>query len=480
MLDSRPMITPAAQSLFDKLWASHQVAQVGESPEDAQDLIYIDRIFLHERTGSIALKSLQEMGRKVKDPARVFCTIDHVVDTFPGRGDDTLLPSGREFISTTRAACQAANIRLFDIDDPWQGISHVIAAELGIVLPGLSTVCPDSHTCTLGAMGALAIGIGSSEAEHALATNTLQFHKPPSMRLVCKGTLQQGVSAKDLALHLIAHYGSRGGKGCAVEFAGPAVEALELEARYTLCNMAAEFGAFTAVIAPDEKVFAALRGTGYAPSGDNWDRAVSFWRGLGSDTGAHFDTELEIDAAGVKPMVSWGNSPQHSIAIDQAIPDPDEQEDALVADAMRKALGYQDLHAGDKLRGLPIDAAFIGSCTNARLSDLRIAAQIVHGLKVANGIRAVVVPGSQSVKHAAEAEGLDEIFQGAGFEWRESGCSMCFHAGGETFGAGKRVISTTNRNFEGRQGPGTRTHLASPAVVAASALAGCVSSPPAV
>ena len=254
------MITPAAQSLFDKLWASHQVAQVGESPEDAQDLIYIDRIFLHERTGSIALKSLQEMGRKVKDPARVFCTMDHVVDTFPGRGDDTLLPSGREFITTTRAACQAANIRLFDIDDPWQGISHVIAAELGIVLPGLSTVCPDSHTCTLGAMGALAIGIGSSEAEHALATNTLQFHKPPSMRLVCKGTLQPGVSAKDLALHLIAHYGSRGGKGCAVEFAGPAVEALELEARYTLCNMAAEFGAFTAVIAPDEKVFAALRG----------------------------------------------------------------------------------------------------------------------------------------------------------------------------------------------------------------------------
>ncbi|PZN97356.1 MAG: 3-isopropylmalate dehydratase [Alphaproteobacteria bacterium] len=450
-------------SLFDKLWAAHAIA---ETPGGAT-IIAIDRIFLHERTGAAALNSLAAAGRGVADPARAFVAMDHIVDTRPGRTDATTMPGGTAFITETRAAAHAAGLTVFDIGDPDQGIVHVVSPELGIVLPGLTLVAPDSHSCTQGAVGALAWGIGSTEAEHALATGTLRIDRPPTMRVTFDGTLRPGVTAKDMALALIARHGAAGGQGHAIEFAGSAVTALPMEARMTLCNMATEFAAFSAVIAPDDTTFAWLRGRRYAPAGALWDRALAEWRQLPGDADAAFDREISIDAAGIAPMVSWGTSPAQSVPLDGVVP----------ADAAPGSLAYMGLHPGQPLAGLAIDGAFIGSCTNSRLSDLQRAAAIVAGRHVANGVRAIVVPGSSAVKRAAEAEGLDAVFTAAGFEWRESGCSMCFFAGGESFGAGQRVISSTNRNFESRQGPGTRTHIASPEVVAASAIAGRISAP---
>ncbi len=454
-------------SLFDNLWARHAIA---ETPGGAT-IVAIDRMFLHERTGAAALNSLKAAGRRVADPARVFATIDHIVDTWPGRGDATAVPGGTAFITETRSACAEAGITLFDVGSPDQGIVHVISPELGIVLPGLTLVAPDSHTCTQGAFGALAWGIGSTEAEHALATGTLRIVKPRSMRVTFDGVLPPGVTAKDMALALIAAHGSAGGQGYAIEFAGSAVTALPMEGRMTLCNMATEFAAFAGFIAPDAATDAWLRGRRYAPAGTLWDAAVADWRSLTSDGDARFDHEIVIDAATLRPMVSWGTSPAQSVAIDAAVP---EFTGTTTRAAYDKALAYMGLAAGQRLAGLAIGAAFIGSCTNSRLSDLQRAADIVRGHHVADSVRAIVVPGSTAVKRAAEAAGLDRIFIDAGFEWRESGCSMCFYAGGESFGAGERVISSTNRNFESRQGPGTRTHIASPETVAASAIAGCI------
>ena len=395
---------------------------------------------------------MKEAGRPVVDPARVFAVMDHIVDTRPGR-DGTLMKGGNAFITETRAACHDAGITLFDVHDPDQGITHVISPELGIILPGLTLIAPDSHTCTQGAFGALAWGIGSSEAEHAMATGTLRVTKPETMRVTFTGSLADGVTAKDMILHLIAEHGASGGKGCVVEFAGDAVTALYMEGRMTLCNMATEFGAFTGMIAVDFKTFDYLEGRRYAPD------PLPDWSDLKSDDGAHFVYEIGIDASAITPMVSWGTSPEQSISVYSKVP---AQND------------YMGLAAGQAIAGLPIDVAFIGSCTNSRLSDLRRAAGIVAGHHVAKGVLALVVPGSSAVKRAAEAEGLDRIFIDAGFEWRESGCSLCFYAGGESFPAGSRVISSTNRNFEGRQGPGIRTHIASPDVVAASAIAGVI------
>ncbi len=404
---------------------------------------------------------MRQNGRKLLDPTRVFAVMDHIVDTRPGRSDATLMPGGEAFITETRAACHDAGITLFDVNDPDQGITHVISPELGIVLPGLTLIAPDSHTCTQGAFGALAWGIGSSEAEHAMATGTLRVAKPKTMRVTFDGTLRPGVTAKDMILHLLSTRGAGGGAGHIVEFSGSTVIDLDVEGRMTLCNMATEFAAFSGIIAPDKKTIAWLEGLRFAPA------TLPDWSSLTTDAEAVFDREIMIDTGEIGPMVSWGTSPGHSVRLSGVVP----------VDAPARALDYMGLAAGDTLAGLPIDVAFIGSCTNSQLSDFRRAAAIVDGKHVAEGVLALVVPGSSAVKRAAEAEGIDRIFTSAGFEWRESGCSLCFYAGGESFPPGSRVISSTNRNFEGRQGPGIRTHIASPEVVAASAIAGRIVAP---
>ncbi|MFN4020755.1 MAG: 3-isopropylmalate dehydratase large subunit [Erythrobacter sp.] len=447
------------QTLFAKIWDAHRIADTAGGAH----LIAIDRVFLHERTGAAALRRMAETGRAVLDPARVFAVMDHIVDTRPGRGDGTLMPGGEGFITETRAAAHAAGITLFDVNDRDQGIIHVISPEQGIVLPGLTLVAPDSHTCTQGAFGALAWGIGSSETEHAMVTGTLRMERPRTMRVTFTGKLAPGVSAKDMALALIAAHGAGGGAGHAVEFAGEAVRALDMEGRMTLCNMATEFSAMTGIIAPDRQAFSYLAGRPYAPAAFD----DPYWATLGSDPDAAFDREITIDASTIAPMVSWGTSPQHAIPVTGTVPQ-----------GPQRAHDYIGLAPGTRLAGTPVDAAFIGSCTNSRITDLRRAAALLKGRRIAPSIRkALVVPGSLAVKRQAEAEGLDQIFEAAGFEWRMSGCSLCFYAGGESFPEGARVISSTNRNFEGRQGPGIRTHIASPETVAASAIAGAIADP---
>ena len=460
-----------AQTLFEKLWQEHLV----EKQSDGTDLIYIDRVFLHERTGSIALSSLRADGREIFCPEQVFCCMDHIVDTYPDRSDETTMPSGRDFIVATREGAHEAGLTLFDLDDPRQGIVHVVSPEQGIVQPGITLVCPDSHTCTQGAFGALAWGIGSSEAEHALVTKTLRVSKPKSMRVSFEGVLAAGVSAKDMILHLIARFGASGGSGYVLEFSGSAVADLCMEGRMTLCNMAVEFSAFTGLIAPDHKTIDYLRGKPYAPVGTLWDDAVQYWQQLSTDKDATFDREIVIDCTDIEPQVTWGTSPEHAIPINGLIATAFGHE--AQASVYDKALEYMGLTAGQPIAGQPIDCVFIGSCTNARISDLRLAASILRGNKIRPGMRAICVPGSMQVKAQAEIEGLDRIFIDAGFEWRASGCSMCFFAGGEHFDFQQRVVSTTNRNFESRQGPQTRTHLASPATVAASAVTGVITDP---
>lgn len=458
------------RTIIEKLWDEHSVADLG----DGSHLLYIDRVMFHERTGSIALKGLAAAGRAVRNPEQVFGCMDHIVDTIPGRTDATMVPGGIAFITETREAAMAAGVHLFDLGDDRQGIVHVVSPEQGIAVPGVTLVCPDSHTCTQGALGALAWGIGSTEAEHAMATKTLVVRKPRLMRVSFEGQPGHGVTAKDLILHLIGEYTASGGGGYAIEFAGPAVRAMPMEARFTLCNMAVEFGAWTGIIAPDETTFAYSEGRPFAPQGQLWDQALAHWRGLPTDADATFDREIVIDCANIVPQVTWGTSPQHEIGIDGVVPDPADESDDNRRKSMVRALEYMGLEPGTPLEGIPIDSAFIGSCTNSRLSDLRSAASILQGRKVADGVKAICVPGSGQVKLAAEAEGLDRVFTEAGFEWREAGCSMCFFAGGENLGMDKRAVSSTNRNFENRQGPRTRTHLASPTTVAASAIAGAL------
>jgi 3-isopropylmalate/(R)-2-methylmalate dehydratase large subunit len=449
------------RTLFEKLWDQHKVARL----PDGSELIYIDRIFLHERTGCIALNGLQETGRELKNPKQVFCTMDHIIDTFPGRSDKTLMPGGTEFITKTREAAKFFNIRLFDINDHDQGISHVVSAEQGITLPGLTVVCPDSHTCTLGALGALAWGIGTSDCEHALSTETLRVDKPKQMRVCFEGSLKPGVSSKDMIMYLIKKYGATGGLGMAIEFCGPVIAQLSMEGRFTLCNMTTEFSGFTALISPDNTTFEYLAGRTYTPKGRQWQQATKDWKMLFSDENAVFDTELTINCSEISPMVSWGTSPAQSVFISDCIP-------VLQDAAKQNAAHYMNLTSEQSLINVPIQAAFIGSCTNGRLSDLQAAAEILKGHKVNPNVKAVCTPGSAKVKLEAEKMGLHTIFIAAGFEWREPGCSLCFYAGGEGFSDGQRIISTTNRNFEGRQGRGARTHIASPMMVAAAAIEG--------
>lgn len=455
-----------SRTLFDKIWAQHTVTDL----HDNSTLLYIDRVFLHERTGSIALKSLEEKNRDVAKPEHAFCTMDHIIDTFPGRGDETLMPSGKEFIQSTREAAKRSNIQLFDINDKDQGISHIVSAEQGITLPGLTVVCPDSHTCTLGALGAMAWGIGSSECEHALSTQTLHVAKPAQLLVRFEGKLNKGVTAKDLILTLISRYTSAGAKGMAIEFSGSAVSNMSMDGRFTLCNMATEFSAFTAIIAPDQTTFDYVKGRPLAPQGKQWQHALEAWSEFKSDDLAVYDDEIIINCDEITPMVSWGTSPEHSISIEQDLGlDQSKQPESI-----SNALDYIDIEANQKLEGLPIDGVFIGSCTNSRLSDLIAASEILDGRKIKDNIKAICTPGSAQVKSAAEEMGLDAIFKSAGFEWREPGCSLCFYAGGEGFEPGQRVVSTTNRNFRGRQGPEVRTHLASPLMAAAAAIEGCI------
>ena len=450
------------RTLLDKLWDSHCIAV----DDNGESLLYMDRVVVHERTGSIALDTLRADARAVRRPEHAFCVVDHIVDTTPGRSDETLVPGGRELIVTTRRHAESFGLRLFDVGDDDQGICHLVSAEQGIALPGLSLACSDSHTCTLGALGALALGIGSSEAEHVLATSTLRLAKPQNLKVVMDGIPGPFVTAKDLALGLIAEHGVAGGEAAGVEFSGESVTALPLDGRMTLCNMAAEFGAVTALVRPDERVYAQTANARFAPI----EPPLGYWRSLVSDDDAVFDSTIRFDAGGIEPRVTWGTSPEHGINIGDRVPVPADA-------AQHRALAYAGLEPGTPIAGVPIDAAFIGSCTNSRLTDLRAAAELLRNRHVAPGVAAVCVPGSGRVKRAAEAEGLDRVFRDAGFEWRESGCSMCFYAGGETFGPGKRVMTTTNRNFENRQGPGTLSHLASPVVVAASAVRGRITHP---
>ncbi len=462
------MTQSGGQTIFDKLLAAHEVRRF----DDGSSLVLIDRIMLHERTGAVALSNMRAENRTIMAPESVFCTIDHIVDTTPGRIHRSRMPGGEVFIDALREQAQAFGLTLFDTDDPRQGIVHVIAPEQGIALPGLSFVCPDSHTCTLGGLGAFAWGIGTSDCEHALVSRTLRIGPFKQMRVNLTGKPPEWLTAKDIIIHLISRHSASGAKGYMIEFAGEAVRRMDIEARLTLCNMAIEFGAFTGIVAPDAKTIQYVTGRPYAPTPDTQEAAEAYWASLRSDDHCTFDREITLDTSELSPIVTWGTSPEHAVPIDSPVPSGETGDQSHA-----RALAYMGLEPGTQLTDLPVDAAFIGSCTNSRLSDLRRAARMLEGRTVASGVKAVCVPGSTQVRRAAEAEGLDRIFRAAGFEWREAGCAMCFYAGGETFGDSARVISSTNRNFEGRQGPGVRTHIASPETVALSAVNGRISNP---
>jgi 3-isopropylmalate/(R)-2-methylmalate dehydratase large subunit len=455
-----------AATLFDKIWDRHVVANLG----DGYALLHISRHLMHDG-GSRAFLAIKERGYTVRNPELTFATFDHVISTEPGRTAETN-PALTARIYSMRADAKAAGVRLFDLGEPGQGIVHVIGPELGLTLPGTLLVCGDSHTCTHGGMGALAFGIGSSEVVHVLATQTIVQRRPRQLRATFEGTRAPGVTPKDMILHLIGVIGAAGGTGYAVEYAGSAIRALDVEGRLTICNLSIELGSKCGIIAPDETTFAHLAGRPYAPTGEAWDAAVGDWRILPSDPDAHFDREVAIDVDRIAPQITWGTSPEHVVGVDGRIPDPAAVGDVDRRNALQAALDYMDLKPGALIAGTPVDWVFIGSCTNSRMSDLRAAAAVANGRKVAGTVRAWVVPGSENVKRQAEAEGLDQVFKKAGFEWREPGCSMCLAMNNETVPPGQRSVSTSNRNFVGRQGPGARTHLASPAMAAAAALAG--------
>ncbi len=457
------------QTMFDKIWQQHVVADLGEG----WALLHIDRHLLHDLSGGRALEALAERGLAARNPELAFATPDHAVSSAPGRTADSY-PPGAVLHHGLQARALASGIAFFDLGQDGQGIVHVMAPELGIVLPGTTLICGDSHTCTNGALGALAFGVGSSELTHALATQTLRQRKPRTMRLRFEGACSPHVGPKDLILHAIGQLGAKAGTGFAVEYAGAAVRAMTQEQRMTLCNLSIEMGAKIGMIAPDDTTYAYLRSRRYAPKGAAFDAALAAWRHLPSDPDAVFDREAVIDAASVAPTVTWGTSPEHAMGVDGLVPDPDAAPDQATRQARRAALDYMDLAPGQPIAGTRVDWVFIGSCTNGRLSDLRQAAAVIGGRHVADWVTAWVVPGSERVKRDAEAEGLDRVFRDAGFAWREPGCSMCVAANGERVPPGMRSVSTSNRNFVGRQGPGARTHLASPAMAAAAALAGAI------
>jgi 3-isopropylmalate/(R)-2-methylmalate dehydratase large subunit len=454
---------------FERIWDQHVIADYG----GGRALIHIDRHFAHEGTSARAYDGLRRAGLPVRRPDLTVGTIDHGICTLPGRTLETWKPSGPRNLAMKKN-CEEFGVRLFSIDDPRHGIVHVAGPHLGFALPGCTYVCGDSHTATVGGVGAWAWGIGTTEVMQVFATQTLIMRKPKTLRAEFHGALPEGIYAKDMILALIGRYGVDAGVGYVVEYGGPAIRSMPVEGRMTIANMSIEFGARGGIIAADDTTFEYLQGREMAPKGALWDRAVQDWRALFDTQDAVYDRVINIDCSTLRPQVTWGNSPQDVISIDQAVPDPSSFAQADRRVMADRALDYMGLTPGAPIEGTPIDIAFIGSCTNGRLSDLRAAAGIALGRKVNPGVKAIVVAGAAHVKQAAEAEGLHTIFQEAGFEWREAGCSMCVAAGGDIVPPGLRSISTSNRNFEGRQGPGSRTHLASPAMVAAAAIEGCI------
>ena len=460
----------SATTLYDKIWQAHLI----DEREDGNCLFYIDRHLVHEVTSPQAFEGLRMAGRKVRMPHKTLAVADHNV---PTSGRDKGVEGiedeqSRIQIQTLEANCEEFGIDHIGMMDLRQGIVHVTGPEQGFTLPGLTIVCGDSHTSTHGAFGALAQGIGTSEVEHVLATQTLTQRKAKNFRVNVVGQAPSHITAKDIALAIIGEIGTAGGTGCVLEYAGPAIEALTVEGRMTLCNMSIEAGARAGLIAPDEKTFAYLKDTPRAPKGADWDAAVAYWSTLKSDADAVFDREITIDAANLPPLVTWGTSPQDVVSIEGNVPNPDAIEDEARRAATERALEYMGLTADMPMQEVKIDRVFIGSCTNSRIEDLRAAAEVIKGRKVADTVDAMIVPGSGMVKEQAESEGLDKIFTEAGFDWREPGCSMCLAMNADKLSPGERCASTSNRNFEGRQGRGGRTHLVSPAMATAAALAG--------
>src|SRR5579859_3374091 len=468
-MTTEPPKSSVSKTMFEKIWDAHVVREVpGEST-----ILYIDRHLVHEMTSAQAFAGLRTAHIPVYRPDATIAVLDHGVPTVPGRKMINVVDQDSALcITTMEENAQDFGLTLFDMSDARQGIVHIIGPEQGISLPGMTIVCGDSHTSTHGALGALAFGIGTSEVEHVLATQCLLQQRPKTMNVRVEGRLAPGVTAKDLALAIIGKLGTSVGTGHVIEFSGSTIRGLSMEGRMTLCNMAIEAGARAGMVAPDDITFAYIKGRPYAPKGELFEQAVAAWRQLPSDPGAQFDAVHEINADGLGPQVTWGTNPQMVADVNGYVPDPAAQEDPLKRQAYERALKYMGLKAGQKITEIPLNTVFIGSCTNSRLEDLRMAAQYVKGKRVAPNIRAMVVPGSMRVRHMAEEEGLADIFREAGFEWREAGCSMCIAMNGDRLSDGERCASTSNRNFEGRQGRGGRTHLVSPAMAAAAAVAG--------
>jgi len=455
------------KTLFDKIWESHLVDQ----QDDGTCLLYIDRHLVHEVTSPQAFEGLRQSDRPVRRPDATLAVPDHNVPTTDrshGIADET----SRIQVETLLQNCRDFGIELFDVGDIRQGIVHIIGPEQGFTLPGTTIVCGDSHTSTHGAFGALAFGIGTSEVEHVLATQTLLQARPKNMRVSVEGELPFGVTAKDVILAIIGTIGTAGGTGHVIEYAGEVVRGLSMEGRMTICNMSIEAGARAGLIAPDETTFRYLQGRPMSPKAGAWEQAVTAWQALPSDDGARYDKEVTLDAATIEPQVTWGTSPQDVQPISGTVPDPGKIEDQGRRRSIERALDYMALQPGTPMQEITVDRVFIGSCTNARIEDLRAAAKVAGGRKVAANVQAMIVPGSGLIKHQAEEEGLDQIFVDAGFEWREAGCSMCLAMNPDRLQPGERCASTSNRNFEGRQGPGGRTHLMSPAMAAAAAVTG--------
>jgi len=460
------------QTLSEKVWERHVVRRVEGEP----DLLYIDLHLVHEVTSPQAFDGLRMNGRTVRRPDLTVATMDHNVPT-AGLELGITDPVSRRQIEVLEANCREFGVRLYGMGDPGQGIVHIIGPEQGLTQPGMTIVCGDSHTSTHGAFGALAFGIGTSEVEHVLATQTLPQRTPGTMAITVEGAPPAGVTAKDIVLAIIGRIGTGGGIGSVIEYRGDAICALSMEGRMTVCNMSIEAGARAGLVAPDDTTFAYLEGRRFAPTGAAWEAALDDWRGLVTDADATFDKEVVIDAPSLRPYVTWGTNPAQSVTIDDAVPAPESFAEPSQEESAVRALQYMGLKAGTPMRDIPVDTVFIGSCTNARIEDLRAAAAVAEGHTVRDGVRTLVVPGSFAVKAQAEAEGLDAIFRAAGFDWREPGCSMCLAMNPDKLAPGERCASTSNRNFEGRQGQGGRTHLVSPAVAAATAIAGHFATP---